>query len=215
MADYIRKIKDLLALAESPNEHEARSALLKARELMAKHKISDKALEDKDNQNVERHMTGIDYSLRRDPWISDLASIIARHHCCRNFNTREKGRQTMEVGFIGLTNDITVCAEVFKYAVDCVRSITNKYRKTKGVRTADGYGYGFAYGLNEVYDMQQNEEGWGLVLTVPEAVNEAVKGMATKKMPIKKLTESNVQAFHKGVQDGREFDMEKRLSAIK
>ena len=33
--DYKDKIRKLIALAESPNEHEARDALLKARELMA------------------------------------------------------------------------------------------------------------------------------------------------------------------------------------
>ena len=38
MADIREKIAKLLALATSPNEQEAREALLKARELMAKHK---------------------------------------------------------------------------------------------------------------------------------------------------------------------------------
>lgn len=37
--DYKDKIKKLLALAESPNENEAQAALLKARQLMAEHKI--------------------------------------------------------------------------------------------------------------------------------------------------------------------------------
>ena len=36
------KIAKLLALAESPNENEAKLALLKARKLMAKHKLSEK-----------------------------------------------------------------------------------------------------------------------------------------------------------------------------
>lgn len=35
--DYKDKIRKLLSLAESPNEHEAKSALLKARALMAEH----------------------------------------------------------------------------------------------------------------------------------------------------------------------------------
>ena len=41
MATNIKdKIAKLLALAESPNENEARAALLKARELMAEHKLT-------------------------------------------------------------------------------------------------------------------------------------------------------------------------------
>ena len=40
MATNIKgKIAKLLALAESPNENEAKAALLKARELMAEHKL--------------------------------------------------------------------------------------------------------------------------------------------------------------------------------
>ena len=41
MKDYKDKIKKLLALAESNNEHEARAALLKAKELMAEYKIEE------------------------------------------------------------------------------------------------------------------------------------------------------------------------------
>lgn len=37
--DYKDKIRKLLALAESPVEAEAKAALLKARQLMAEHKI--------------------------------------------------------------------------------------------------------------------------------------------------------------------------------
>lgn len=45
-ADYKEKIRKLLALAESPNEHEARAALLKARQLMAEHKLSELDFQD-------------------------------------------------------------------------------------------------------------------------------------------------------------------------
>ena len=44
--DYREKIKKLLALSESSNEHEAKSALLKAKKLMAEHKIAEIDLED-------------------------------------------------------------------------------------------------------------------------------------------------------------------------
>lgn len=42
MKDYRKKIEKLLALSSSPNEHEAKAALLKARQLMAEHKLSEK-----------------------------------------------------------------------------------------------------------------------------------------------------------------------------
>ena len=57
--DYKEKIRRLLALAESPNEHEAKSALLKARELMAKHKLTEAELVDVKKQTVEKVLTDI------------------------------------------------------------------------------------------------------------------------------------------------------------
>lgn len=47
MATNIKdKIAKLLALAESPNENEAKAALLKARELMAEHKLRPEEMKD-------------------------------------------------------------------------------------------------------------------------------------------------------------------------
>ena len=51
--DYKEKIKKLLALAESPVKAEAQAALLKARELMAKHKLSERDLKDVGKREVK------------------------------------------------------------------------------------------------------------------------------------------------------------------
>lgn len=213
MADYVKKIKDLLALAESPNEHEARAALLKARELMAKHKISDAQLNDLEKQEVIKNVTGITFSMRRDPWINELSHIISEHHCCRYYNHRIKGKQTVEVGFIGLSDDFNICKDIFLYAIDCIRTHTDKLRKQYGVKTANGYGFGFALGLAEAYDKQQKEENWALVLTVPEAVSDAIKGMKKQKSNriADKIKESDAAAFKKGIDDGHKFHEQKRI----
>ena len=75
--DYKEKIRKLLALAESPNEHEARAALLKARQLMAEHKLTEAELKDVEKQQVKDVRTDITCSKRRDPWIVSLSAIIS------------------------------------------------------------------------------------------------------------------------------------------
>lgn len=45
--DYKDKIRKLLALAKSPEPEEAKLALLKARKLMAEHKLSERDLEER------------------------------------------------------------------------------------------------------------------------------------------------------------------------
>lgn len=73
MATNIKdKIAKLLALAESPNENEAKAALLKARELMAEHKLRPEDVKKAKKEKVIRkvlghHLHRHDQSLGRVP----------------------------------------------------------------------------------------------------------------------------------------------------
>lgn len=207
--DYRKKIEKLLALAESPNENEAKAALLKARELMAEHKIAEKDVVQEKEQEVIRMMTGITCSPKRDPWILGIAFVIAKNHCCRSFRSRQKGKQTAEIGIIGLSDDIGLCMDLFLYAVSSVRSMTDALRKSAGVVTADSYGTGFVRGLSAAYEAQQEEKGWGLVLVAPHAVTEYTESMTKQKRPIKVKCEESM--YEKGVRDGRKFHDQKRI----
>lgn len=100
--DYKEKIRKLLALAESPNEHEARAALLKARQLMAEHKLTEAELKDVEKQQVKDVRTDITCSKRRDPWIVNLSAVIGENYCCKGYRYRRYGEQTNCIGFIGL-----------------------------------------------------------------------------------------------------------------
>ena len=67
--DYRQKIRKLLSLAESPNENEARAALLKARQLMAEHNIRLRDLQDAGSRKVRREgVDGISFSKMINPW---------------------------------------------------------------------------------------------------------------------------------------------------
>lgn len=216
MADYRKRIHDLLALAEreTTNEYEARDALLRARKLMAEHKITELELENTEKQAVVRELTGVTYSMRRDPWILELSAVIGEHHCCRPFYTREKRKQVAEIGFVGLSGDTPLCRKIFVYAVDCIRMKTNKLRKEpyKGVSIADGYGYGFTMGLKDAYYKQQSEEGWGLVLTVPKEVNDFTDKMSRGKANTSsKKKQASARSFIDGMNDGRKFHEQKRI----
>ena len=83
MVDYKEKIKKLLALSKSPNEHEAQSALAKAQQLMAEHKISMAEVEDKEQRKAYEHLAEVTYSARRDPWILRLSQVISKNYCVR------------------------------------------------------------------------------------------------------------------------------------
>lgn len=57
MIDIKDKIAKLLALADSPNEHEAKAALLKARELMAEHKLRPEEIKKTENVKVIKKLS--------------------------------------------------------------------------------------------------------------------------------------------------------------
>lgn len=130
MADIKDKIAKLLALAESPNEAEAKAALLKARELMAKNKLTPEECQKQKNQKVVKDFTDIQCTAMTNPWAASLSAVIADNYCCRAINRKRKGYKTATIGFIGLEDDFEICKRIFLYAYDCIASTCK--REIKG-----------------------------------------------------------------------------------
>lgn len=66
--DYKDKIRKLLALAKSPEPEEAKFALLKARKLMAEHKLSERDLEER-NATVIKRAIRETFSEKANSWV--------------------------------------------------------------------------------------------------------------------------------------------------
>lgn len=218
--DYREKIRKLLALAESPNEHEAKAALLKARQLMAEHKLTERDCKDTDKQEVKDIRTDITCSKRRNPWIVNLSAVIGENYCCKGYRNRRYGEQTNYIGFIGLEDDVEVCVSIFKYAVDCVLSEIKRIKKENSCyyssyvkKICDSYGYGFVSGVSEAFQKQQeeNDQGWGLVLVMPQEVIEASQHLGHKEFKSRAEEDISESAYAKGFYDGEEFDPTKRI----
>lgn len=224
MADYREKIRRLLALAESPNENEAKAALLKARELMARHKLTEKDVRDAEPQKVTRMLTDITCSKRRDPWCVSLSAIIGENYCCKAFHNHSKGSQTQTVGFIGFEDDVALCAEIFKYAVDCVRSEVKRIKRKYADQTGDyikcrcdSFGYGFNAGLKAAFTAQTEEhQQWGLVLVTPKEVQDAADKIG-KPTQFRSRSQNSLfgNEFAHGYKQGQEFDPQRRLAGAR
>lgn len=216
MATDLRdKIRKLLALAESPNENEAKTALLMARDLMAKHKLSEAECREAAKQSVKDIDTGVNCSKRLNPWLTDLASVIGEHYCCKAYTSRCYGCQTHRIHFIGLEEDADVCSEIYSFAVGVIMNELKQIRKqlsdAKAAainKAANSYGNGFTAGLLSLYDeqQQQKDQEWGLVLVTPAEVLDAVKDMNDGERLSKKTWEEiDLGRFDKGYKDGRKF----------
>lgn len=163
--DYKDKIRKLLALAKSPEPEEAKLALLKARKLMAEHKLTERDLEER-NTTVIKRAIGETFSKKANSWMDPLSIIIGENYCCSAFRCKISAKTTVwHVGFIGLEGDFEICVKIFRYAVRCVKSEQKKLRKQHRdyytpqeiAKICDSYGYGFARGVYEAFT-RQNEE---------------------------------------------------------
>ena len=85
--DYKDKIRKLLALAKSPEPEEAKLALLKARKLMAEHKLSERDLEER-NTTVIKRAIGEKFSKKANSWMDPLSIVIGENYCCSAFRCK-------------------------------------------------------------------------------------------------------------------------------
>lgn len=217
------KITKLLALAGSSNENEAKAALLKARELMAKHKLWPEELQRvSSNKVIEAHI-GVFCTKQTDTWVDNLAAVIAAHYCCKSVRYHHKNAKKVEIGFAGLEDDFAVCKRIFLYAYDCVQSQKKRItasEKKHGSASAEiremcnAYGRGFCLGLQATFTQQtaQHQE-WGLVMAVPQAVEEAVShwGKPSAYGNIR-VDGWRQQYAATGYKDGEAFDPGRRLA---
>lgn len=223
MDNYKEKIRKLLALAESNNEHEAKSALLKARRLMAQYKIEEIDLADVKRREVKRIVTEYKYTKQGEWWIGAMANIIAENYCCRYAVSKVARGREGTVLFVGLDGDVDLCATVFGYAVDSARSLAKVrakedeyyscYSQTEKKQARNSYAIGFVKGVKEALEKQNQdkEAEWGLIMVVPAEVNEACSDFRTDKYQVKrKRTFSS--CLNRGYEDGVKFNPNGKLT---
>ena len=121
--DIVEKIKRLLALGdENKNDadSEAKAAMLKAQELMAKYDISIEECEEQEGPEYAHEICEHkwDYAYR-----IPLASVLAKNFRCMTYN---KGKRIV---FMGHPSDAKICRATFEYAYQSWRTGGNCNRR--------------------------------------------------------------------------------------
>lgn len=220
MADIKETISKLLNLADSPNENEARTALLKARALMAKHKLSLHDLNTEQDTQVCKQGIGIYCTKMTDTWAVPLAITIAGHYCCKAYSSHVHGSKTTQIGFVGLKDDFAVCVRIYRYAHCYVKAnceVLKRQSKKSGRAASEirqicnAYGVGFCGGLLKAYrEQDKDHQEWGLVLKTPPIVEDTVNAMGPATSYTKIETGGSFAQFtERGFRDGKAFDPER------
>lgn len=213
----VQRVQKLLALSESSNEHEARLAMLKAQEILVKHKLSLKEVKEfkMSNSAIKKKASTVSFTKAR--WKAQLASLIADNFGCYCYL---KTRHTHFVIFFGREEDVTVCNIVLEYAVDCINSSVRKLRykysrlghSTKGLE--NDYAMGFINGLNKAFEKQKRtNEKWALVLLKDKEVVDAYA-----EIEFTKTIDTNIKfrgfsdEYYQGIEDGKGFSISDKIT---
>lgn len=221
MADIKERIRKLLALGTSPNENEARAAVLKAKELMIKNKLTESDFEDEKAREIEsRTCEGIAWTSDSGRiWYTNICKIISENYCCVSAWYSKKGGRTYTLVITGMKSDVDICEEVIKYAIDFVLSATKYLNRKPGYSrdskaTEHSYATGFVAGLEVAFEEQKEEHPeWGLVEVKPQEVLDYEKNLGTKSVKTKR-SDMNMAAYLKGQVDGSKFNTKKVLAEV-
>lgn len=214
MATIKEKIQKLLALATSSNENEARDAMLKAKELMIKNKLSEEDFEEVKNKKlVQRDVDDIKWTTDSGKtWVADICSVIGDEYLCSCAWFTPNRTRTHTLIITGMEDDVDVCESVIRYALGFVEGVTKKIangciaRGKSPAASVQSYAKGFLLGLQMAFEEQRDEHPeWGLVVVKPEEVLEFEKTLKNKTVKTKKQ-EFDPLAYMMGQEDGRNFN---------
>lgn len=212
MASIREKIQKLLALAESPNENEAKAALLKAKELMARNKLTEADFEDMKKQELKSFRCE-DISWTTDSgriWMAELCKLICDEYLCVAAWGTEPGTRTHVLHITGMEDDLEVCKAVVGYAVGFVEGqiehLQRLYRRQDPKAIANSYAEGFILGLKLAFEEQKEQHPeWGLVVVKSDEVKHVEDSMRTRSVRSKKSSFDPLAYMH-GQNDGSKFN---------
>ena len=203
MADtkILEKIKKLFELSKNnPSEEEAKSAALKAQELLVEHGLTMAEVDDTDitkNEQIEE----VRIDLEPKKWKYTLARIISDNFKVKHFYC---GKDTLI--FYGHSTDTTVASETYKYLFKVGNTLGNKLAR----EARQKYGWadnvynscviGFCQGIREALA----EQSKALMVITPADVEEAYadRSKGFKTMVANAPKAYNGDAFRRGREQG-------------
>ena len=149
--NIVEKIKKLLRLSESSNQHEAESALSFAKELATRHEIDLYSIDAwKDQQETETfERVDIDAGQRLCVASDYVGSIIIQHFGTRviYFGNRVSGRK---IAFIGKKNEVEIAQFVYSFLSETMMRLWRQYQIRNQIDTSHRTSWfmGFYNGLS-------------------------------------------------------------------
>ena len=156
----LEKVKKLLSLAQSPNEHEALLAMQKVQELNAKYNINELPEQDLDDHSYLIIYTG---RKRLASYTKFICSILTSHYFVEVIFSDEYnaklGERYKTIELLGTQQNVEMAEYVYHFLVNKIEQLWAGYReqsRTKLNRSAkNSYCIGLASGFHKKLDAMQ------------------------------------------------------------
>jgi hypothetical protein len=217
--EIIEKIRKLLSLSTSDNEHEAAAAVAKAQALLSKYNLEMADipnLESKSGKAAEKAKTRTRQRLER--WAYNLARVTADAFDCDYYHSGDG-----HTVFIGVGVDHDVCAWTYTYLYRTLLRMGSTYLRTKCRRlrsnrskkmARESYLRGVVHTINQRLQEQKEQTPiteTGLVVVKKSAVADAMPDdVQTKPFKPEKLRDGDL---FRGMRDGRSIPLSTPLDA--
>ena len=132
--DVIAKVKKLLRLSESDNEHEANLALQRASELMREHCISEAQVQGASKEKIESiDFENIHFPSNTKNWSQSLAASVARAFGCKPIFVADKYSHQFNTKYVmqvfGTATDRATVQVMLDYSYATVKRLIKKEQK--------------------------------------------------------------------------------------
>ena len=237
------KIRKLFAMADpegGASQAEIESALIAARKLMFKYKLTKTDLNEKAEANIITYAVNeVSFTTQVNPWIHALNSVIADNYCCHACTSKAHGAKTRHPALVGFEADVELAKEVLVCAVNLVlkefegiRYVAKFEGHTHAETTAmlNAMGNGFVRGLREKFEEQtiaetNNDENcsedktqsFAVVMATPKEVEDYVNGRFKKTTFNSSKATRNARQYDalavQGYRMGKDFSMHDKIAA--
>lgn len=209
MQNITEKIQKLLALGESPNQHEAEMALKKAMELMDIHNIEQSDLNIK-----EEIISGVYLEQGRIPaWVKLLAAYVAKFCSCKVLISSGGGGGS-KIRVWGKKSHQEIFSYTMGYLVEAIDRLTKEEAYGKGKSYCNSYRQGLTQNLiNRIEDMLNAPEVKVQAIILRDKNLSEIDQFLVKEGFKIRTEKVNVggQGFDKGLQDGDKIRLSKAL----
>lgn len=210
----LQKIKKLLSLANSDNEHEAKLAMDMANELLVKHNISMQQA----SESLEYEKNKLDEISRKSVEDKFIHVILKNYFFVKIVSSRSRVENKTTIYVLGTDTNVQIATYVYSYLKLTFKSLFSDYKKTTGCKAnaRQSYYSGLFDGICEQLEKTKRtvEQKEGLVVVDDKALQRYTLG-AFKNLKTRSSSYAlrDGQAVKEGAKDGKNIRISKGISS--